>query len=63
MNFCKCSELKQPLAKPGGYLLPGIATIPVQEWEEPFSPEESLKQGSIFPVLAMPFFAGGEIHG
>ena len=40
MNFCKCSELKQPLAKPGGYLFPGMATIPLQDWEEPLSPEE-----------------------
>ena len=45
MNFCKCSELKQPLAKPGGYLFPGMATIPLQDWEEPLSPEEALKKG------------------
>ena len=63
MNFCRCSELKQPLAKPGGYLFPGMATIPLQDWEEPLSPEEALKKGTVFPCLVMPFFAGGEIHG
>ena len=52
-----------PLAKPGGYLFPGMATIPIQEWEEPDSPEKGLMQGTIFPSLVMPFFAGGEISG
>ena len=51
MNFCKCSELKQPLAKPGGYLFPGMATIPLQDWEEPLSPEEALKREPSFHAL------------
>ena len=63
MDFCRCSETRMPLAKPGGYLFPGMATIPIQEWEEPDSPEKRTDAGNDFSKLVMPFFAGGEISG
>ena len=52
-----------------GHLLPderlplAIATVPIQPWETPVSPAVGLKQGSIFPGLALPFFKeGGTAH-
>ena len=62
MDFCRCSETHYSPAKPGGYLFPGMATIPMQEWEEPFSPEEALAKGTVFPSLSKPFFVGGEFR-
>lgn len=48
-------------AKP---MLPlAIATVPMQPWEEPYSPEVGLKHGTIFPCLNLPFYIGGENHG
>ena len=54
MDFCRCSETHYSPAKPGGYLFPGMATIPMQEWEEPFSPEEALAKGTVFSSLSKP---------
>ena len=36
-----------------------MAYVPMQPWEEPFGPAESLKSGTIFPSLFLPFMGGG----
>lgn len=38
-----------------------IASVPIQEWEEPWEKEKALFMGSIFPALHKPFFAEEEI--
>ena len=35
-----------------------MAYVPMQTWEEPFDPAESLKSGTIFPGLFLPFKGG-----
>lgn len=39
-----------------------ITTVPMQPWEQPYSPEKALAEGTIFPCLNLPFFIGGEAH-
>ncbi|MBT9776040.1 spore coat associated protein CotJA [Clostridium sp. MCC353] len=39
-----------------------IATVPMQPWEQPYTPEKALAEGTIFPCLNLPFFIGGEAH-
>lgn len=59
MNLCGCNE--HPTAAPAASL--AIATVPIQPWTKPFDPETSLRNGTIFPNLYLPFFIGGEHHG
>lgn len=33
-----------------------IASVPMQPWEELYSPEEALREGTAFPSLNLPFF-------
>lgn len=70
MNLCSCHvpetkpgcECKLPAPGPGLFL--AIATVPMQPWETPYHREKSLKQGTIFPSLDLPFFVtGGEVNG
>ena len=72
MNFFYCNS--QPTAQketwgdksasPGPGLQLGIATIPMQPWETPYTPARALKQGTMFPCLDLPFFVtGGELNG
>jgi len=35
-----------------------MAYVPMQPWEIPFDPAESLKSGTIFPSLFLPFKGG-----
>lgn len=44
-------------------LVLAIATVPMQPWEQPYSPDKALAEGTIFPCLDKPFFIGGEQHG
>ena len=38
-----------------------IATVPLQQWEEPYAACKALEQGTIFPCLDLPFYVtGGE---
>lgn len=34
-----------------------IASVPIQEWEQPYEPEKALQQGTVFSCLYKPFFA------
>lgn len=41
-----------------------IATVPMQQWEEPYQPSQALLCGTIFPSLNKPFYkTGGEFRG
>ena len=33
-----------------------IATVPVQDWEQPLEPEKALRQGTVFSSLYKPFY-------
>lgn len=64
MNLCECSknadivcDCKLPVPGPGLNL--AIATVPMQPWETPYEPARALKQGTVFPCLALPFFITG----
>ncbi len=62
MDFCACKN-----TAPAPPAL-GMAAVPVQEWETPCDPARSLKQGTVFSGLVLPFFAmeeklGGEHRG
>ncbi|MBR6800044.1 MAG: spore coat associated protein CotJA, partial [Firmicutes bacterium] len=35
-----------------------MAYVPIQPWEIPFDPAESLQSGTIFPSLFLPFKGG-----
>lgn len=47
---------------PSAVLPLAIVTIPLQPWVQPYDHSKALKQGTIFPNLDLPFFAGGEAH-
>ncbi len=47
MNNDKCCSCPESLA---------MATVPKQEWCEPYDFETALMEGTIFPCLNMPFF-------
>ncbi|MCI8454075.1 MAG: spore coat associated protein CotJA [Lachnospiraceae bacterium] len=62
MDFCACKNIMPALPTLA------MAAVPVQEWETPCDPAQSLKQGTVFPSLVLPFFAakeklGGVHHG
>lgn len=38
-----------------------IATIPIQDWEQPRESSEALKSGGIFPSLTKPFYVEEEV--
>lgn len=38
-----------------------IASVPIQEWEQPYDVEKALQNGSIFPQLYKPFFIEDEM--
>lgn len=41
-----------------------IASVPVQQWEQPYNPGQALTHGTIFPSLDKPFYkTGGEFRG
>jgi len=61
MNSCECGTTKANLATPTKTVQLGIATIPMQPWEQPYDPQTALKHGTIFPSLNLPFYVtGGE---
>lgn len=33
-----------------------IASVPMQKWEDLYSPEDALREGTAFPSLNLPFF-------
>lgn len=37
-----------------------IATVPCQQWSEPYDLAKALKEGTIFPELNKPFYMGGD---
>lgn len=42
---------------------PAMVSINPQPWEIPYSPNQGLRQGTIFPCLDKPFFTqGGEFN-
>lgn len=59
---CGCDEkLPAPALETG--LMLAMATVPMQPWEQPYSPETALKHGTVFPGLDKPFYVtGGESH-
>ncbi len=61
MNSCECGTTKANLATATKTVQLGIATIPMQPWEQPYDPQTALKHGTIFPSLNLPFYVtGGE---
>ena len=38
-----------------------IASVPIQEWEQPYELEKALQQGTVFPCLFKPFFIEDEM--
>ena len=60
-HSCGCG-CKLPTPGPG--LVLAMATIPIQLWETPYDNAKSLKQGTIFPSLDLPFYVtGGGFNG
>ena len=39
-----------------------IATVPCQQWSEPYDLAKALKEGTIFPELNKPFLGNCETH-
>ncbi|MBQ8928676.1 MAG: spore coat associated protein CotJA [Oscillospiraceae bacterium] len=39
---------------------PGMAYVPFQQWGDVYEAEQGMQQGTMFPVLDMPFCMGGE---
>ncbi len=39
---------------------PGMAYIPMQQWEEPFDLSTGFELGTLFPVLDYPYQGGGD---
>ncbi len=39
---------------------PGMAYVPFQQWGDVYEAEKGWQQGTMFPVLDMPFCMGGE---
>ena len=50
-----CSSCADSKLLPAGGTL-AIASVPMQEWEELYSPEKALCEGTAFPSLDLPFF-------
>ena len=75
MNICPLEEDRKsdscknyPL--PGNGLYLGIAAVPFQPWQQPYTLETALKQGTLFPCLDLPFYCcpgrdvtGGGLNG
>ncbi len=64
---CRCKTV-EPVGNCGcadcGPLHLGIATVPMQPWEETYDAHKALLSGTIFPSLDLPFFVtGGETNG
>ncbi|MCI8836709.1 MAG: spore coat associated protein CotJA [Hungatella sp.] len=61
---CCCSPDKAGMGSSSGPLPLAITTVPVQPWEEPYTPCRALKTGTIFQSLDLPFYVtGGETNG
>ena len=45
---CECREI----------LRVGMAYVPMQPWETPYTPDRGLRRGTIFPCLDLPFKGG-----
>lgn len=51
MDFCNCEKGKVQEAP-----VLGMASVPMQQWETPCTPDVAIKQGTIFPSLNLPFY-------
>ena len=66
MNSCSCKHLWDEVEKNDDCRTQcdfdtwkiAMAYVPMQPWEIPFDPAESLKSGTIFPSLFLPFKGG-----
>ena len=67
MNGCSCNRLWNGAEENDGCRTRydfdtwkiAMAYVPMQPWEVPFDPSESLRSGTIFPSLFLPFMGGG----
>lgn len=53
-NLCSCGCNDSELLPTSCTL--AIASVPMQKWEEPYPPEDALREGTAFPSLNLPFF-------
>ena len=66
MNNCSCKHLWDKVKENDDCSIQcdfdtwkiAMAYVPMQPWEVPFDPAESLKSGTIFPSLFLPFKGG-----
>lgn len=54
---CSCASDSHP-----NELTIAIATVPCQNWGEPYDVAEALQVGTIFPELDKPFIMGGDVN-
>lgn len=60
MNSCASDESNtQNTAIPTESMPLAIATVPMQQWEQPYDPKSALNNGTIFPSLNLPFYVTG----
>lgn len=50
---CKLSDERTPLPNP---VVPSMAYIPFQKWDDVYDPQKAYSQGTLFPVLDKPFY-------
>lgn len=53
-NSCNCGCNNTELLSTSCTL--AIASVPIQKWENLYSPEDALREGTAFPSLNLPFF-------